>query len=140
MLVQQVLWWSDAEIARWGAPHFDKGAPLEDQPIVDKEGEPTFDKQGNAKVKEGFKHKPKGMKQVLWERGLWKDGMIGKVDKEKDPKGRGEELSMMHVLENCYDFAAEKTAFQWMMLKRGHIPEMSPKCHPEVAGVGIEYS
>ena len=26
------------------------------------------------------------------------------------------------------------------MIERGHIPEMSPKCHPEVAGVGIEYS
>ena len=39
-----------------------------------------------------------------------------------------------------YDFASEQTAFQWMMIERGHIPEMSPKCHPELAGVGIEYS
>ena len=29
----------------------------------------------------------KGKKQVLWERGLWKDGMIEKVD-DDDPKGR----------------------------------------------------
>jgi len=34
----------------------------------------------------------------------------------------------------------EKTAFHYMMLERGHIPEMSPQCHPELAGVGIEYS
>ena len=27
-----------------------------------------------------------------------------------------------------------------MTIDRGHIPEMSPKCHPELAGVGIEYS
>jgi hypothetical protein len=26
------------------------------------------------------------------------------------------------------------------MISRGQIPEMSPKCHPELAGVGIEYS
>ena len=34
------------------------------------------------------------MKQVLWERGLWKDGMIGTINPETYPKGGGLELSM----------------------------------------------
>lgn len=89
---------------------------------------------------QGYHGKPKGLKQVLWERGLWKEGMIKTVDPDKDKQGRGHDLSMVHVLENCYDFATERTAFQHMMIERGHIPEMSPKCHPELAGVGIEYS
>jgi hypothetical protein len=34
----------------------------------------------------------------------------------------------------------EKTAFQYLMSDRGQIQEMSPKCHLELAGVGIEYN
>ena len=26
------------------------------------------------------------------------------------------------------------------MISHGHLAEMSPKCHPELAGVGVEYS
>ena len=80
------------------------------------------------------------MKQVLWERGLWKDGMIGTINPETYPKGGGLELSMEHVLGLCYDFASEKTACQWLRIGRGYIPEMSPKYHPRIAGVGFEYS
>ena len=29
----------------------------------------------------------KGKKQIVWERGFWKDGMVEKVD-DDDPKGR----------------------------------------------------
>ena len=47
---------------------------------------------------------------------------------------------MVQALSNCWDFANEQTAFQELLLSRGHVPEMSPKCHPEVAGVGVEYS
>ena len=31
--------------------------------------------------------KAKGMKQIMWERGLWKDGMLVDID-EDDQKGR----------------------------------------------------
>jgi hypothetical protein len=44
------------------------------------------------------------------------------------------------VLGNCWDFATEKTAFQDFMITKGHLPKMSPKCHPELAGVGVEYA
>ena len=40
----------------------------------------------------------------------------------------------------CWDFATELTAFQELMVSHGHLAEMSPKCHPELAGVGVEYS
>ena len=49
----------------------------------------------------------KGKKQVAWERGMWKDGMIEKVD-EDDAKGRDQSMSLNHVLSSCPDFRAEK--------------------------------
>ena len=50
---------------------------------------------------------------------------------------------MIQALSNCWDFANdgnEQTAFHELLISRGHVPEMSPKCHPEVAGVEVEYS
>lgn len=38
------------------------------------------------------------------------------------------------------DFKNERSALQYIVEGRGHILMMSPKCHPEVAGIGIEYS
>ena len=121
-----------------GPPHFEPDAPPHD-----------------TETKEGYVGRPKGLKQVLWERGLHVDGMIGTIEKD-DKKGRDQSLSMTHVssehdcarlthgvvqvLANCWDFATELTAFQELMISHGHLAEMSPKCHPELAGVGVEYS
>ena len=80
----------------------------------------------------------KGKKQVAWERGMWKDGMIEKVD-EDDAKGRDQSMSLNHVLSSCPDFRAEKPALQSLVEARGHILVMSPKGHCELAGDGIEY-
>ncbi len=44
------------------------------------------------------------------------------------------------VLGNLPDFRDEKPALIHLVESRGHIALLSPKCHPEVAGVGIEYS
>jgi hypothetical protein len=88
---------------------------------------------------EGFEGKAKGMQQVLWERGLWKKGMIQKIDVDKDKKGRGIDMSMSHVLSMCTDFAEEWSAFKKIVHDRGHILRTSPKGHPELAGVGVEY-
>eukprot|EP00733_Pompholyxophrys_punicea_P001308 Pompholyxophrys_punicea_v1_NODE_611_length_1598_cov_10.871679.p1 type:complete len:281 gc:universal NODE_611_length_1598_cov_10.871679:73-915(+) len=81
---------------------------------------------------EGYANKPKGKKQILWERGLWKDGM---TSGNKNP-----DLDMDLVLANCRDFKEEKTALQALVEDRGHVLIMSPKCSPELAGLGIEYS
>ena len=51
---------------------------------------------------------------------------------------RSRSLSAHHVLANCWDFANETTALMEKLRARGHILLMCVKCHPELAGVGIE--
>jgi hypothetical protein len=93
---------------------------------------------------------PKGMKQVLFERGLfcdekWTDPQTkrtGAFMTEKGHKRDGiivPETSMKCALSSCIDFIDEKTLLEQLLEDLGHILEKSPKCHPELAGVGIEY-
>lgn len=79
----------------------------------------------------------KGMKQVLWERGLYVTGMVEKVP--DDDLHRDQSLSMTHALSQCEDFRNEVTALQEILSRRGHILVMTPKGHCELAGEGIEY-
>ena len=69
--------------------------------------------------------------------------MVQKIDMEEnsvlDKRGRGNELSMCHVLSQCEDFAQEQSALQHLVHSYGHLVEFSPKGHPEVAGEGVEY-
>lgn len=46
---------------------------------------------------------------------------------------------METTLGKCEDFKNRKSALHHEVESRGYIPMMSPKCHPELAGVGIEY-
>lgn len=74
----------------------------------------------------GYVGKPKGLKQVLYERGLLVPGM---------------KLQDMRVaLSKCPDFQGEMSVIKKAVHSRGHILLLSPKCHPELAGLGIEYS
>ncbi|CAM9602069.1 unnamed protein product, partial [Chrysoparadoxa australica] len=66
--------------------------------------------------------------QVLFERGLW------------DPQNPKNSKVMKEVLGGCSDFAGEKGRLQKLLESKGHILLMSPKFHPELAGVGIEYT
>eukprot|EP00733_Pompholyxophrys_punicea_P000443 Pompholyxophrys_punicea_v1_NODE_122_length_3354_cov_5.345862.p1 type:complete len:471 gc:universal NODE_122_length_3354_cov_5.345862:1263-2675(+) len=84
------------------------------------------------KLVQGYIGKAKGKRQILWERGLWKPGMTGDHKQES--------LNIDFVLGSCEDFKEEKGALQEIVESRGHILLMSPKCHPEIAGVGIEYA
>ena len=52
-----------------------------------------------------------------------------------DPK-----LVAPRVLSECEDFVKEKEALQEIVESLGHILILSPKCHPELAGCGIECS
>ena len=110
-------------------PWYKPNAPKYDRPTGKR------DKEGRDLVEEGYVGKAKGMKQVLWERGLWKEGMVKRL--EEDAEG-GLGLSMYHVLSDCWDFARETTALMEKLRARGHILLMCVKCHPELAGVGIE--
>ena len=93
------------------------------------------DRDSKEVIEEGYIGKPKGMKQVLLERGLWKEGMKKRLE---DDDEAGTSLSMHHVLFECWDFATETTALMEKLRARGHILLMCVKCHPELAGVGIE--
>ena len=78
-------------------------------------------------AKEGWYGKPKGVFQILWERGY-----IDMAQKDK---------YLNHLIRNCLDFVNEKTMLQHIgedML--GVIVDRTPKCTPEIAGEGIEYS
>ena len=109
--------------------------PTDPPPFYDWEA-PAKDKEmrrrGKVEKREGYVGKPKGSKQVLWERGWYIAGMSSTA---KDP-----EMNIEAVLGGLPDFKNERTALQHTVEKRGHILVMSPKFHPEVAGVGIEYS
>jgi hypothetical protein len=103
--------------------------------------------EGNKVVQEGYIGKPKGIYQVLKERGLWVNGMRGKETEADKAKKRAngiplldDKLNAHKVLDECEDFASEVIALQELVHSRGHVLLISPKCHPEIAGCGIEYS
>jgi len=63
-------------------------------------------------------------------------------NRKADPNEDAEVLSWSprHVLSNYFDFAHEKSALTRLVESRGHILRMCVKGHPELAGVGTEYS
>ena len=85
--------------------------------------------------------------QVLYERGLYVPGMKGgesELEKAKKIlKGKPTlppELDAELQLSQCRDFCEERSSLEELVTSRGHILLISPKCHPEIAGAGIEYS
>jgi hypothetical protein len=106
------------------------------------------------KIIEGWLNKPKGMLQVLWERGfidssiptakLWDSYSLGnKQDQYRNEiKGSG----LKDKVAVLPDFEQEKTLLQHHAESRSSEGGCqiylirSPKCHPELAGEGIEYS
>ena len=100
-------------------------------------------------LRPGFEGKPKGTKQILFETGWYRPELnprtgrplwIGDINPQKDVDKRDHSYIGSITLKKRPDFAAEKTDLEKFMLSRGHILIMSPKCHPELAGHGIEYS
>ena len=126
-------------------PRLQEGAP---PPFYDLSAPPNdvetskLDRKGNVVIREGYVGKPKGMKQIAWERGLHKPEGEGKMHGDaipEDDESMDRSLSLKYVLSNCWDFAHEKTALQELVESRGHILRMCVKGHPELAGVGVEY-
>jgi hypothetical protein len=95
------------------------------------------------KKEEGWEGKPKGMLQILWERGWidpqwWQDYT---VNGKKDALGRTiDESSLKFLLGNCDDFINEESMLQYYGRLMGVVVNQAPKCHCELAGEGIEYS
>ena len=92
---------------------------------------------------EGWEGKPKGMLQILWERGFidpTKKKEEYTVDGRKDRFGNViRESSLKHLMSLLTDFIAEETLLQYHGRLLGVKVDRTPKCHPEIAGEGIEY-
>ena len=67
-------------------------------------------------------------------------GMVMAKPDDGDPKAPTSDRSLPHVLSQQPDFLKEITALEEKLRPRGHILKMCVKCHPELAGVGIEYT
>ena len=98
------------------------------------------------KIIEGWEGKPKGLLQVLWERG-WIDNTDNKAYQKYTISGRRNEFnliqpetSLKHLMSSCTDFEEEETMLQLMATLMHIQVDQSPKCHCEVAGEGIEYT
>ena len=99
--------------------------PPFDEPLsLPQDSEST--KNGVTKLVPGYVGKQKGLRQVLMERGLHVRGM--KV------------AELRAVLALCWDFKHEECALEDLVHILGDIVFFSPKAHPEVAGLGIEFS
>jgi hypothetical protein len=101
----------------------------------------TFEeKQG---VIGGWEGKPKGLLQVLWERGLILEELLDKytLDGRKDAMtgGINLQLSLRHLMAESVDFKNEETALQYLGTQLGVTVELTPKFHAELAGEGVEY-
>ena len=82
------------------------------------------------------------MLQVLYERGFLDPTKINTytLDGKKDEYGHlipG--TSLKEMMNFLVDFAEEETLLQYHGRFLGVIVDRTPKCHPEIAGEGIEY-
>ena len=99
-----------------------------------------------TREKKGWQGQPKGLLQVLWERGWIDEANLEKytMDPATDDDGEvlegAEEWSLRVLMTSCLDFAEEMTAFQHVGNELGVSVIISPKFHGELAGEGIEYS
>ncbi|KAI2495738.1 hypothetical protein MHU86_18762 [Fragilaria crotonensis] len=95
-------------------------------------------------VTPGWEGKPKGLLQVLGERGLIERASLEKYTLEgrKDSITGEVDLhySLRSLLGNCRDFKEEETALQYLGTQLGVTVLLTPKFHAELAGEGIEYS
>ena len=114
--------------------------PGEDQTMSFSPGSPPpFKKQDwSAAAYEG---QQKGMEQILWETGWLDSAKKYTVDGKKDDEGNViPGTSLKQILADRADFKAELSLLEQLWIDRGHLIISSPKCHPELAGDGIEYA
>ncbi len=109
-------------------------------------------------VVEGYVGKPKGIKQIAWERGFFTKQMLhngevsveglrkdenGVIVKQNDPRYKLTPIdlstSLRYMLGQCKDFQEEITRLEWVAKGLGFSLTLTPKTHCEIAGVGIEY-
>ena len=94
------------------------------------------------KVKEGWEGKPKGLLQILWERGLIDGTNLNNysLTGKKDELGTVDNsTSLRHIMGMCTDFLNEEGMMQHIAKVLGVKVLLTPKCHAELAGEGVEY-
>ena len=87
-------------------------------------------------IDEGWVGKAKGALQVLYERGWIDPENIGKYTWKGTKDGA---YSLHDLMKKQEDFMNEKTLLMLHGEKLGVTIDRTPKCHPEIAGEGIEY-
>ena len=110
----------------------------------------------NTMVEEGWLGKPKGLLQVLWERG-WIDetkindyslrGKASQMDEEGNILPQHRRFVLRSLMADCTDFREEKSAMEVLLQDlstKSHNNQkiellVSPKYHCKLAGEGIEY-
>ncbi|CAB9523729.1 unknown protein [Seminavis robusta] len=99
-----------------------------------------------VKKQKGWVNTPKGALQMCIERGLVDLELVKRrkghytMPGRKDAKGKLiEGTSLRMLLQGCDDFKKEISMLEWVAEQYGWRVIFSPKCHPEIAGVGIEY-
>ena len=110
----------------------------------------------HQEVIEGWCGRPKGMLQVLWERGHINEAELDKYSGDgkkiyKDDEGKikpqYEKYVLRTLMKNCLDFLEEESAMEVLLstlsTKQQNQPSIrlltSPKYHCELAGEGIEF-
>jgi hypothetical protein len=102
-------------------------------------------------ISEGWEGKAKGSLQILFERGFVDPTKIVDRDLKKVTEytvdGRNDafgnllpESSLKHLMAQLSDFQDEETLMQYHGRTLGVKVDRTPKCHPEMAGEGVEYS
>jgi len=81
-----------------------------------------------------FPNQPKGMKQILIERNLWYDGLVGhcQLCKLKIEDITRIDCCMHKILSLQEDFKLQKSQLQEEIEKRGHVCIFYPKFHCEL--------
>ena len=86
-------------------PFYKLNSPYMDTPILDKDGKQSITKKTKKlRFTTGYAGVGKGIKQILWERGLWENDMVLNLD---DDHPDYPELSASYVLSQCTDFKTE---------------------------------
>jgi hypothetical protein len=94
------------------------------------------------KIKEGWVGKAKGLLQVLWERGFIDTNKLSSytLTGRKDELGNVDLcFSLRHLMAMCPDFLNEEGMMEHVGSKLGVEVMLTPKCHAEIAGEGVEY-
>ena len=96
-------------------------------------------------IEEGWCNKPKGALQVLYERGFI-DPLCDAIKTytmkgQKQPDGSFDDTtSINHLMSIQPDFQDQETLLMFYGRQLGVTVDRTPKCHPELAGEGIEYA